>query len=799
MYYYAKKIDQNKLKKIKSIVDNLSNIPNTVPSELKKSFSFKGRKSISIAEKIISIISDKNDLVCDPFIGGGSFLIAALSAKRKFIGSELDNYTYDVISSLITKMNIKKIKTLFNNVKAKVKDDIMSLYSTSCCGNDNYIKKLLYDPQDNEYFNPKPNREIKNGKNVILMHTCPVCNEKRKSFSNDDLAQITKTNKINTEDFPNHKYIENSRINITSSRGADYYDKIFTNRNKVALLLIQNAILDLPEGIERDILEHVLVSSLTLSRISMYGSSSDILYHVVPYQAQEMNVWDIFEEKYNNFLKFKHKYKSIQQENLDNSDIHIINDDYRALLTNHKYQGKVGLIYTDFPYTDQVPFLERNQLYRDWLNKFYYRSKFSLSKEMLDAEIIQTNAPSRAQKHSLEQYYSDLDEMFSIFYKSLKNDGTLALTLKLGQNKYLKTFFEIINLARKNGFEFLYKMSLDKNDPTLRKQSAYKNTISNEIIVFFSKLDEGNRYWYIGNNNAEFEISKFIYKMLETADSPLTQSKVINEVSNYLLIKHGIVSTYSTHIKIKNLLNSRFKVEQDKSLVFIDSNKLYLDIEDNTDLFTKLYDIIPVFIKKLLEEKSSFVIEDLYFEIINAMGDGKSNAIQLFIEDENSQNQITNLIENYCDINENAYIAKKKPKNAQKGAIDISTLTGTEFEILMKSILEMDGYFNVIQIGGAGDLGVDLMAKKQNIAGKPETYLFQCKRWISNVGSTPIQRLHSMRIIRNVEHAACITTSHYTKDAMLIADKTDVKLINGNDVILKLNKAFPNKYYNGTN
>ena len=58
---------------------------------------------------------------------------------------------------------------------------------------------------------------------------------------------------------------------------------------------------------------------------------------------------------------------------------------------------------------------------------------------------------------------------------------------------------EIINLARKNGFEYITRIGIDKDDPSLRKQSAYKNTLSNEMIIIFEKLDKANRYWYINN------------------------------------------------------------------------------------------------------------------------------------------------------------------------------------------------------------------------------------------------------------------------------------------------------------
>ena len=95
--------------------------------------------------------------------------------------------------------------------------------------------------------------------------------------------------KVNVDRFPRNQYIVNSRINITSSTGADKYDRIFTQRNKIALLMLQDTINRLESSEERDVLEQVLVASISLARIAMYGSSTDILYHVVGHGAQDMN------------------------------------------------------------------------------------------------------------------------------------------------------------------------------------------------------------------------------------------------------------------------------------------------------------------------------------------------------------------------------------------------------------------------------------------------------------------------------------------------------------------------------
>lgn len=62
--------------------------------------------------------------------------------------------------------------------------------------------------------------------------------------------------------------------------------------------------------------------------------------------------------------------------------------------------------------------------------------------------------------------------------------------------------------------------------------------------------------------------------------------------------------------------------------------------------------------------------------------------------------------------------------------------------------------------------------------------------------ATPIQRLISERERLGANKLACYTTSAYSKDAIKIAKAQNVELVAGKDLIIKLNKHFPGKYYN---
>jgi len=414
---------------------------------------------------------------------------------------------------------------------------------------------------------------------------------------------------------------------------------------------------------------------------------------------------------------------------------------------------------------------------------------------MLSSEIVQTNAPSRPNKKEIATYYSDIDDMFGGFKKVLRDSGLVVFTIKLGKSKYFRTLMEIINLARKNGFEYAMRLGIDKNDPTIRKQSAYKNTLSNEMIIAFELLDVENQYWYVENQNYEFETVKIVYKLLEKSDSDVTLSAAVKSVRDSLRKKHKHFATDEDLKRVRDIVKAKFYVD-DGSIVRPDSNILYLDIEDETDLFTKLYDYIPIIIGRLLEKKSSFVRDDLYFEIANVLCTGNPKTIEQFIESDSYSRDIELLLNNYCVSTSKGYERRIYSYQVSEDAIDISILEGKDFELVIKRFLEADGYTDVINTGASGDLGVDLLAKKA-VDGTVKTFIFQCKRWASNVGAHPMQRLDSERSRRNVDYAICVTTSDFTDDGVLVSRDRDIKMWNGTYVIQELERRFPGEYYHG--
>ncbi len=63
------------------------------------------QKPLSVLKKIITIATNENDIVFDPFMGVGSSGVAALNLNRRYIGFELDEIYFTAAKNRIDKAN----------------------------------------------------------------------------------------------------------------------------------------------------------------------------------------------------------------------------------------------------------------------------------------------------------------------------------------------------------------------------------------------------------------------------------------------------------------------------------------------------------------------------------------------------------------------------------------------------------------------------------------------------------------------------------------------------------------------
>lgn len=105
-------------------------------------------------------------------------------------------------------------------------------------------------------------------------------------------------------------------------------------------------------------------------------------------------------------------------------------------------------------------------------------------------------------------------------------------------------------------------------------------------------------------------------------------------------------------------------------------------------------------------------------------------------------------------------------------------LTPTQFEEVVGQLLARSGYSQVRHVGGAGDLGADLVCRD----ARGRRVVVQCKRYApeQRVGSQVVQTFLGMVAIHHrAQGGILVTTSGFTTPAQDLAREHDLLLIDG--------------------
>jgi restriction system protein len=123
------------------------------------------------------------------------------------------------------------------------------------------------------------------------------------------------------------------------------------------------------------------------------------------------------------------------------------------------------------------------------------------------------------------------------------------------------------------------------------------------------------------------------------------------------------------------------------------------------------------------------------------------------------------------------------PRVAQRlgrpgGATDPAGLDPTGFEEYVAALCERDGCRDVQRVGGAGDLGADILA----VTPTGRRMLVQCKRYAPSrrVGSPEVQRVGgTYAVVHGADLAVVVTTAAYTEAAVEYARMAGIRLVDG--------------------
>ncbi len=409
------------------------------------------RKPHNVVSEYVKNYSKKGEIVLDPFSGSGVTAIEAIRAGRKAVAFDLNPMSIQITKMTAMPADISKIKSTFDEIKCKCKEDITNLYLTRCkkCSKPATILATIWDKTKN-----KP---------VELRYYCDTCKSRSsKEPENEDLELLKKIENMKIPFwYPETRLAYNGKDFVKKEK-SDYIKDLYTKRNLVALSILHDQIEKIKDSKTQEFFKFAFTSMVHLaskmcpvakpserSHWSKFSSTSfwALQSYWIPPINMESNVWMLFESAIcgkQGLINGKTdsnetiaRYKEAKQfEDLnDDSNIFIKRQNVleldRAIPAN-----SVDYIFTDPPYGGAVQYFELSTLWASWLR--------------LDMDYLDEITINSQQSKDFDYYHNMLKAAFTQMYKILKPGRYLTVTF---HSTDIKIWNSILKAVVFSGFD----------------------------------------------------------------------------------------------------------------------------------------------------------------------------------------------------------------------------------------------------------------------------------------------------------------------------------------------------------
>lgn len=525
----------------------------TAPYKIHKYFA---RRPWNVFQQIIEKYSKKDDIIADPFCGGGVTLYEGLRSQRKTIGFDINPLATFIIKNMVKKpfkihqlesasiAILNFIKSLYgNSYKLKYKE---KYYMIDWCEL-SFVAKCNYCNTENLLINECKIRNgyykcrnldclshttkyggfaTKNCKRLGYKYLLNVANIKSKiishSFNKEDkkllnqhlglLRLMIKDRKIiiPKDKIPTDwdRQFEDGLL----QKGLTFFQDLFTERNLLINLLLLNYIKSFKRKLEThnyELLRIAFSSALRDTNIMSFtnktwqsGKPTTWSKHAywIPNQFCEVNVRWAFEKAIDR-VKATLQYNSKQKYHLryahkfvdlKKANFMVCN---RSLVDSDIPNNSVGAIITDPPYGSNVQYLELSHFWYVW-NKDLYRERPDFAKEAI------ANRKKFVGSKSMYDYEESLYEVFVKAYRVLKYDKHMVLTFN---NKDISAWLAVLLSIFRAGFSFEKNGLFFQDGIKNYRQTAHtkaKGSPYGDFIYVFKKSKGSINKQYI--NETEF-------------------------------------------------------------------------------------------------------------------------------------------------------------------------------------------------------------------------------------------------------------------------------------------------------
>ena len=443
----------NALKDIKPIVDNPGGFIH----------NYMARKPYNVVSAIIDSFSRQNSLVYDPMFGSGTTLIEASKLGRRAVGSDINPIANEICSVSLRHWDLPKINGLIDQFVGKVEKSCSTIYTFSEGDETRIIERCHFDILDAGlcptlyWYKTKSKNKLSGRKKSEVTADFIADYE---SYGNRKLTRIH-----------DHALIPNSRIAIKEKATVFSY---FCKRNLVALDKIFSILDGYKAEYGYEVLRLLVSSSINLIKLSDKKASSQMPYWLPKKNVTSRNAVFVIQQKATAMKDGLTYLQENCKSFIDNGDISIYTMPAQNISAEALSYGSVELVLTDPPYTDQVPYMEYNQL---WLYLLGMEDEFDL-----ENELVVSDAPTRKKGH--EEFDATFKEVVSRTAVSLKENGIFVMFY---HTFYLKSWSSILTMMQANRLRYVYQIPTAAPRKSFKTIMSPRSTLDGNYLLFFVK------------------------------------------------------------------------------------------------------------------------------------------------------------------------------------------------------------------------------------------------------------------------------------------------------------------------
>lgn len=392
------------------------------PSGYKGLYGFHkywGKKPAETMSFLVEQLSERGDIVLDPFLGSGAIVREAFIRGRRVIASDLNPIAVELATLVANPPPVIEIQQALQFIEAEVRSQIEAAYPLPDGG---IATHYLWQGDELRQVWTKGS----NGKRRVEYDPTAA-----------DVSGAEKFRHYHPQALRPLRLFKNSRINTFEEM---QWGDLFTGRALRNLELLRHAILQLSNSRARHALLIVLTAasgqmSNMVFAIEKRGKTTGVSGNgrievgswVIgfwrPHLHFEVNVWNCFENKAQALLR------GLQQASYDRSprmsekpldviekraEISLVNLSAGDLLAGLP-PGSVHLLVTDPPHGDRIPYLELSEIWNAILGRTSHFEK----------ELIVSNAAERGLM--VEHYAGQMKHVFQLAGQVLSPTGRLAI------------------------------------------------------------------------------------------------------------------------------------------------------------------------------------------------------------------------------------------------------------------------------------------------------------------------------------------------------------------------------------